>query len=120
MTQTLTDNAARTFDHSASVPFRREWPAGNSEPRTHRPDGPASAPEAPDSRDSTGLHEPDAPRADIRIPLGTRLEELERVAIHQALEHCSGHRRQTAELLGISVRTLQRRLKSFALLARTR
>jgi DNA-binding NtrC family response regulator len=65
-------------------------------------------------------HEPAACDEPIRIPPGTRLDELERLAIRQALEHCAGHRRQTAELLGISVRTLQRRLKSFAVLARSR
>ena len=49
----------------------------------------------------------------IRIPAGTPLETIERTAILQALDHCSGNRMQAAQSLGISVRTLQRRLKSW-------
>lgn len=50
-------------------------------------------------------------RSNVRIPPGMRLEELERIAISQSLEHFGGNRRRTAEALGISIRTLQRRLK---------
>ncbi len=47
------------------------------------------------------------------IQPGMTLAELEREAIRRTLEHTGGHRTQTAELLGISVRTLQRKLKEF-------
>lgn len=50
---------------------------------------------------------------DIRIPPGTSLETVERKAILQALDHFRGNRLQAAESLGISVRTLQRRLKTW-------
>ncbi|MBI3466624.1 MAG: sigma-54-dependent Fis family transcriptional regulator [Planctomycetes bacterium] len=43
------------------------------------------------------------------------LHDLERVAVMQALERASGNRTRAAETLGISVRTLQRRLKSWQL-----
>jgi two-component system, NtrC family, response regulator HydG len=44
---------------------------------------------------------------------GSRLERLERSAILQALEQQGGNRTRAAEALGISVRTLQRRLKEW-------
>ncbi len=43
------------------------------------------------------------------------LRELERDAILQALDAAGGHRRRAAERLGISVRTLQYRLKAYGL-----
>jgi DNA-binding NtrC family response regulator len=54
-------------------------------------------------------HLPSTRRVDI--PLGTSLEELERAAVQQALEHHHGNRTHAAKELGISVRTLQRKLK---------
>ncbi len=47
----------------------------------------------------------------FEIPKGLTLEEVERVAIRQALSRCGGNRTQAAQSLGISVRTLQRKLK---------
>ncbi len=47
-----------------------------------------------------------------------RLVELERQAIVQALRECDGNRRQAARLLGISLRTLQYRIKDYGLLDR--
>lgn len=43
------------------------------------------------------------------------LEELEREAIRNALSRFCGHRRRTAEALGISVRTLQNKIKRWHL-----
>lgn len=50
---------------------------------------------------------------DIRIPPGTTLEDLERVAVEQALVQHQGNRTHAAKELGISVRTLQRKLKAW-------
>jgi len=44
---------------------------------------------------------------------GGRLKDLEREAIVQALNEFNGNRKQTAKRLGISVRTLQYRLKEY-------
>jgi two-component system, NtrC family, response regulator HydG len=41
------------------------------------------------------------------------LQDLERSAVIAALEHCRGNRTKAAESLGISVRTLQRKLKAW-------
>ncbi len=41
------------------------------------------------------------------------LEELEKEAIEEVLRETNGHRRKSAEILGISLRTLQYKLKQF-------
>jgi hypothetical protein len=49
----------------------------------------------------------------IQIPPGTTLEDLERAAVEQALNEHHGNRTHAAKSLGISVRTLQRKLKAW-------
>jgi transcriptional regulator with PAS, ATPase and Fis domain len=51
----------------------------------------------------------------VSIPPGTRLEDLEREAVEQALQRHNGNRTHAAEALGISVRTLQRKLKAWGI-----
>lgn len=51
----------------------------------------------------------------IEIPPGTSLEELERAAVEQALGQHHGNRTHAAKTLGISVRTLQRKLKAWGM-----
>jgi DNA-binding NtrC family response regulator len=51
-----------------------------------------------------------------RVPSGpTSLVALQRSAVEKALVECHGHRTRAAESLGISVRTLQRKLKAWGL-----
>lgn len=51
-----------------------------------------------------------------RVQISTNsLVELERVAVEKALAEFNGHRTRAAESLGISVRTLQRKLKAWGL-----
>ncbi len=54
-------------------------------------------------------------RADrhVRVPDGLTLAELEKLAIKQALARSSGVRERAAQSLGISVRTLQRKLRAW-------
>ena len=47
------------------------------------------------------------------VPSGLTMEQLERLAIIEALRQCSGNRTHAADLLGISVRTLQRKLRQY-------
>jgi DNA-binding NtrC family response regulator len=54
-------------------------------------------------------------RPNIDIPPGTSLEDLERAAVEQALAQHHGNRTHAAKTLGISVRTLQRKLKAWGL-----
>ena len=49
------------------------------------------------------------------IPTGLTMEELEKLAISKALDDCSGNRTHAAGKLGISVRTLQRKLRQYEL-----
>jgi two-component system response regulator HydG len=51
----------------------------------------------------------------ISIPSGMTLEELEKEAILQTLEETGGNRTQTAQILGISRKTLQNKLKEYGL-----
>src|SRR3954452_4086832 len=51
----------------------------------------------------------------IDIPPGTSLEDLERAAVEQALIQHNGNRTHAAKTLGISVRTLQRKLKAWGM-----
>ena len=54
-----------------------------------------------------------AESAQSLIEPGMTLAEIEREAIRRTLEYTGGHRTKAAETLGISVRTLQRKLKEF-------
>jgi DNA-binding NtrC family response regulator len=47
------------------------------------------------------------------IPTGLTMEELERMAITKALDQFAGNRTHAAHRLGISVRTLQRKLRQY-------
>jgi DNA-binding NtrC family response regulator len=47
------------------------------------------------------------------IPVGLTMEALERLAITKALDQCQGNRTHAANRLGISVRTLQRKLRQY-------
>jgi two-component system response regulator HydG len=54
------------------------------------------------------------------IPTGLTMEELERLAITKALDQFNGNRTHAANRLGISVRTLQRKLRQYELERRGR
>jgi DNA-binding NtrC family response regulator len=49
------------------------------------------------------------------IPSGLTMEQLERLAITKTLTECAGNRTHAAARLGISVRTLQRKLRQYEL-----
>jgi DNA-binding NtrC family response regulator len=53
--------------------------------------------------------------ASSEIPTGLTMEELERLAITKALDQYGGNRTHAANGLGISVRTLQRKLRQYHL-----
>jgi DNA-binding NtrC family response regulator len=68
-------------------------------------------PEAPHDETPSGRRS----RQNIEIPPGTSLEDLQRAAVEQALAQHHGNRTHAAKTLGISVRTLQRKLKSWGM-----
>lgn len=49
----------------------------------------------------------------VRLNVGTSLAEIERRAILSTLEHYRGDKRKTADVLGISLKTLYNRLKQY-------
>jgi DNA-binding NtrC family response regulator len=49
----------------------------------------------------------------VRLNVGTSLAEIERRAILSTLEHYEGDKRKTADVLGISLKTLYNRLKHY-------
>jgi DNA-binding NtrC family response regulator len=56
-----------------------------------------------------------APRGPPGIEPGTTLAEMERELIRSTLEYTGGNRTHSAELLGIGVRTLQRKIQAYGL-----
>jgi two-component system response regulator HydG len=48
----------------------------------------------------------------VVIPLGTKLEEVERVLIHETLKETGGDKSLAAQLLGIAARTIYRKLEA--------
>lgn len=66
------------------------------------------------------MHDEQLTSGQIAIPAGTRLEDLERTAIEQTLKRYRGNRTQSARSLGVSVRTLQRKLKAWGVIGDNR
>lgn len=58
-------------------------------------------------------HGTDTPIHSKHLPSNLSMEELERLAIQKALDQCGGNRTHAAGKLGISVRTLQRKLRQY-------
>jgi DNA-binding NtrC family response regulator len=54
------------------------------------------------------------------IPVGTRLEDMERRLIEATLEHFDGHRAKAAQALGIGIRTLTNKLRLYGYAPRAR
>ncbi|MEQ8208564.1 MAG: sigma-54 dependent transcriptional regulator [Lacipirellulaceae bacterium] len=61
-----------------------------------------------------------SPIEETALPVGSSLEEVERAMIVATLEHYGGHRAKTAEALGIGVRTLSGKLRSYGYAPRTK
>ena len=55
----------------------------------------------------------EGPAGDSVGTIGMTMEEIEKEAIHKTLEQTSGNKKQTAEILGIGLRTLYRKLESY-------
>jgi len=50
----------------------------------------------------------------MKIPVGTTLADIERIAIEETLKTQNGDKAETARILGIGLRTLYRKLKQYA------
>jgi DNA-binding NtrC family response regulator len=82
----------------AAAPIPASSPAGASSPAPGEPPSPGQAA---------------APKGAAAPPLGMTLDELERAAILQALAYADGNRASAAKMLGLSERTLYRKLRLF-------
>jgi DNA-binding NtrC family response regulator len=49
----------------------------------------------------------------LQFAIGTPLQTIEREVIVATLEHCRGRKRETAQLLGVSLKTLYNRLNEY-------
>lgn len=68
-----------------------------------------------DLPESVRLHTVRLASDTLRLPLGCSLDELERLAILQALEHTEGNKRAAAKMLGIHRPTLYSKLRKHGL-----
>jgi DNA-binding NtrC family response regulator len=56
---------------------------------------------------------PEARGRKLEFAVGTQLADMERQAIFATLDHCRGNKRQCAEMLGVSLKTLYNRLAAY-------
>ncbi|HZZ73688.1 MAG TPA: sigma-54 dependent transcriptional regulator [Pirellulales bacterium] len=61
-----------------------------------------------------------APSTSAAAPIGQNMREMERQLIEATLERFNGHRAQTAQALGIGIRTLSGKLKEYGYAPRTK
>ncbi len=60
-----------------------------------------------------GVASEDRSGTSLVVRVGTRIDEVERRLILATFEHCAGDKKKTAELLGISLKTLYNRLNLY-------
>ena len=53
----------------------------------------------------------------VRLPIGTRMADAERELLLATLRHCSGNRRRTADVLGVSLKTVYNKLVGYGITA---
>jgi two-component system, NtrC family, response regulator HydG len=113
---------ARTFsDEALALVGRYNWPGNirELEETVHRAillgRGAAIQPHDLVRADGTPLAELDGDPNQLRIDglVGRTVEEVERELILQTLERCRGNRTSASNILGISVRTMRNKLRSF-------
>jgi len=101
---------------------RRRWPGNVRELRNlvHRATILADGEILPEHL--VGEQEGDAMPATLRtadgfvhVPVGTSWAEVQQALIVATLQHCDGNKQRAADLLGMSVRTLYNRLRSYSL-----
>ncbi len=110
--------AVEGITHGALDLFMRyDWPGNVRELRNiiegmvilSRPGRALDAQDVPDHVRRSTL--PDV--GEIRIPAGSRMEEVERIVIRETMKRCGFNKEQCAQTLGIGLRTLYRKLKEY-------
>ncbi|MEE2629058.1 MAG: helix-turn-helix domain-containing protein, partial [Candidatus Latescibacterota bacterium] len=104
-----------SIDRIAQIPPRDGTEVVQQAPPVVQPAVPESPPQVVyPVEDAPPLYDPASAASAAIEPLRT-LKDLEREAIEQALDRVGGNRRKAADILGISARTLYRKLKEFGL-----
>jgi len=104
-----------SIDRIAQTPPRDGAEVVQQAPPVVQPAVPESPPQVVyPVEDAPPLYDPASAASAAIEPLRT-LKDLEREAIEQALDRVGGNRRKAADILGISARTLYRKLKEFGL-----
>ncbi len=100
----------------------QQAPSGNSDTDRATANAPGAAandedrePSAREQPASAGGESAGGKAPTIEIHPGMTMEEIEKEAIRQALLQTGGRRTEAAKMLGLSVRTLQRKIKQFGL-----
>jgi DNA-binding NtrC family response regulator len=79
----------------------------------HLPSPPAPGGVAPSPGDAAAPARADGDAVEIRIPVGTTVDETERRLIVQTLQHTGNNKTRAAEILGISLKTLHNKLHKY-------
>jgi DNA-binding NtrC family response regulator len=59
------------------------------------------------------------PSEQVSVPIGTSIAEMERALIEATLARCDGNKREAAQILGVSLKTLYNRLHKYQRFPRT-
>lgn len=104
----------RLSDEARTFLRRHSWPGNVRELRNAVQRAFILADEVLDFGDAIATQPAFTLRGDaLHFRIGTALEDIEREVIFATLAHCQGRRKQTAELLGVSVKTLYNRLNEY-------
>jgi DNA-binding NtrC family response regulator len=79
----------------------------------HMPSPPAPGSVAPASGAAAAATPPEGDTVEIRIPVGTTVDEMERRLILHTLQHTGNNKTRAAEILGISLKTLHNKLHKY-------
>ena len=53
----------------------------------------------------------------VRLPIGTTMADAERELLLATLRHCGGNKRRTADVLGVSLKTVYNKLVGYGIAA---
>jgi DNA-binding NtrC family response regulator len=81
--------------------------AGEGEVQARHLPGPAAAPQPVDTP------QPISQEGLLQVRVGSRMEEVEEAYVRLTLKHANNNRRRAAEMLGICLRTLHNKLRSY-------
>jgi DNA-binding NtrC family response regulator len=112
----------RAIDVDCLPPFEVQSTVGSGSVAERYPEGgaqPSSANDAPEAPRPSGAQEPAAARSQanempvVQVRVGSTIADVERDLIIATLAYCDGAKERTADMLGISLKTLYNRLRAY-------